>query len=301
MDLFHVDESVWKKPLELFDRTEKSFEEDVETVREWMKTQPHLPEIMEDGKIRNFLILNKCSVEKTKQKFDMYYTIRGLIPDFYVDSNPKLPHLQENMDVMYCLIHPVLSQEMCRIVIFKMKVPNKCLPRLGAIHAHNINEIRLYEDCMMGEILIFDMQDASVEDVAKFTPTLLSKMYTVYKNVYSIRLKALYFINSFPYIRHVIAFLKLILKPKIFQRIYVCEDSAILNEIFSKETLPKDYGGQGPSLDELNDMLKAKFREHQDRFNLLDKFRVNENLRPEKLNNDELLGFYGNFKKLNVD
>ncbi|RZC34275.1 CRAL TRIO domain containing protein [Asbolus verrucosus] len=257
--------------------------------------------VLEDAKIRNFLILNKCSVEKTKQKVDMYYTIRGLIPDFYVDSNPKLPHLQENMDVMYCVIHPVLSQEMCRIAIFKMKVPNKCLPRLGAIHAHNINEIRLYEDCMMGEILIFDMQDASVEDVAKFTPTLLSKMYTVYKNVYSIRLKALYFINSFPYIRHVIVLLKLILKPKIFQRIYVCEDSAILNEIFSKKTLPKDYGGQGPSLDELNDMLKAKFRDHQDRFNLLDKLRVNENLRPEKLENDDLLGFYGNFKKLNVD
>ncbi|RZC41305.1 CRAL TRIO domain containing protein, partial [Asbolus verrucosus] len=292
MDLFHVDESVWKKALELFDRTEKSFEEDVETVREWMKSQPHLPEIMEDVKIRNFLILNKCSVEKTKQKIDMYYTIRSLIPDFYVDSNPKLPHLQENMDVMYCVIHPVLSEEMYRIVILKMKLPNKCLPRLGAIHVHNFAKIRLYEDCMMDEIVIFDMQDASVEDVAKFTPTLLSKIFTVYKNVYSLRVKGMYIINSFPYVRPVIACLKLILKPKIFQRIYVCEDSTILNEIFSQETLPKNYGGQGPSLDELNEMLKAKFREYQDRFDLLDKLRVNDNLRPEKLENDELLGFY---------
>ncbi|RZC39701.1 CRAL TRIO domain containing protein, partial [Asbolus verrucosus] len=173
-----------------------------------------------------------------------------------------------------------------------MKTPNKCLPRLGAICTHNINEIRLYEDCMMGDIIIMDMQDASVEDVAKFTPTLLSKITTVYKGVYSMRMKGMYIINSFPYVRPVIAFLKLILKPKIFQRIYVCEDSTILNEIFSKETLPKDYGGQGPSLNELNEMSKAKFREYQDRFDLLDKLRVNENLRPEKLNNDELLGFY---------
>ncbi|RZC42357.1 CRAL TRIO domain containing protein [Asbolus verrucosus] len=301
MDLFDVDETVWKKALELFDRTEKSFEEDVETVKEWMKTQPHLPEIMEDAKIRNFLILNKCSIEKTKQKIDMYYTIRSLIPDFYDESNPKLGHLQESMDVMYCVVHPVLSQEMSRIFFFKVKVTNKCSPLFMTVQIYNIAEIRLHEDCMMSEILIFDMQDASMEDVAKFTPNLLSKIFTVYKSVYSIRLKALYFINSFPYIRPVIAFLKLILKPKIFQRIYVCEDSAILNEIFSKQTLPKDYGGQGPSLDELNEMLKAKFREHQDRFDLLDKLRVNENLRPEKLNNDELLGFYGNFKKLEVD
>jgi hypothetical protein len=29
--------------------------------------------------------------------------------------------------------------------------------------------------------------------------------------------------------------------------------------------------------------------------------RVDEGLRPEKLDNDEILGFYGNLKKLDVD
>jgi hypothetical protein len=32
----------------------------------------------------------------------------------------------------------------------------------------------------------------------------------------------------------------------------VNEDAGVLNEIFSKEQLPKDYGGDGESLKELN-------------------------------------------------
>ena len=44
--------------------------------------------------------------------------------------------------------------------------------------------------------------------------------------------------------------------------------------------------------------------EHEQRlsfFDYLEKVKVDENRRPAKLENDEMLGFYGNFKKLNVN
>jgi hypothetical protein len=48
-------------------------------------------------------------------------------------------------------------------------------------------------------------------------------------------------------------------------------------------------------------LMKVKLEQFQDRFDQLDQMRVDESLRPEKLVNSDILGFYGNFKKLNVD
>jgi hypothetical protein len=48
-------------------------------------------------------------------------------------------------------------------------------------------------------------------------------------------------------------------------------------------------------------LMKVKLEEFQGRFDQLDQMRVDESLRPERLVNNDILGFYGNFKKLDVD
>lgn len=42
-------------------------------------------------------------------------------------------------------------------------------------------------------------------------------------------------------------------------------------------------------------------RENFERFDKLDQMKVKEDLRPNPLKNDDVLGYYGNFKKLDVD
>lgn len=49
------------------------------------------------------------------------------------------------------------------------------------------------------------------------------------------------------------------------------------------------------------EMLEEKLVEYQPWFDHLDTLKTNEKLRPENLKNDDILGFYGNFKKFDVD
>lgn len=48
-------------------------------------------------------------------------------------------------------------------------------------------------------------------------------------------------------------------------------------------------------------LLLKEFERMKPRFDRLQTMKTNESLRPEELLNDDTLGYYGNFKKLDVD
>jgi hypothetical protein len=54
---------------------------DFEAFRDWLKKNPHLNAPTDDQILVNYLRGCKYSLEKAKQKFDLYYTLRTLLPD----------------------------------------------------------------------------------------------------------------------------------------------------------------------------------------------------------------------------
>ncbi|XP_063917133.1 uncharacterized protein LOC135132851 isoform X2 [Zophobas morio] len=263
-----------------------------------MTTQPHLPEIMETKKIANFLIRNKFSVEKTKQKIDTYYTIRTLIPDLYLNSHPKSQRMQHFINTSYCCPFPKLLDDTDLLLFIKPSRPD--FFELTA-QCFNIMEYLFYETYVASTVVVYDFANLGLGDLSKVPPSASRKMVTATEKVLSFRLKALYLVNTSTITSVVLGMSKTFLKAKIFERLHVFHDVGELKKVVPVGFLPRDYGGTAPSLEELNDMLKIKFDEYEERFDKLDKLKVDESLRPEKLNNDDLLGFYGNFKKLDVD
>ncbi|KAJ3624282.1 hypothetical protein MTP99_017920 [Tenebrio molitor] len=300
-DVFFGMESVRQKTYKEFNKTQESVNKDVQIIRKWLQTQPHLPEIMSDIAISKFLMLNKFSIEKTKQKIDMYYTIRSLIPDWYDQCNPKLPCMKAAIDSCYCFLHPAVLEESNRVYMFKMKKPNTYSPRELLMLLVQFSELRLAEDYAIHDVWIVDLANFTLNDSLKVTPTIIVKVLTIYEKVFSLRTRTIHVLNTPSYISNILAFLKTLLKPKLFSRIHIHQDAEVLKEIFSDDILPKDYGGSGPTLEQLNGLMKVKLEEFQGRFDQLDQMRVDESLRPERLVNNDILGFYGNFKKLDVD
>ena len=58
---------------------------DIKTIKEWIKKQPHLDKYIrqDDDWILHFLRSTKFSLEKTKEKFENWNTIRSLCPEFF--------------------------------------------------------------------------------------------------------------------------------------------------------------------------------------------------------------------------
>lgn len=53
--------------------------------------------VLDDGRLMTFLRGCKFSLEKTKRKLDMYFTMRAAIPEFFSNRDPFDPAIQEIM------------------------------------------------------------------------------------------------------------------------------------------------------------------------------------------------------------
>ncbi|KAG5886262.1 hypothetical protein JTB14_020825 [Gonioctena quinquepunctata] len=287
------------KGLEVNQKKKVNLREDVNTMKKWAATQPHLPEIPNDLMITNFLLMNKFSIENVKQKIDMYYTMRRLFPEFFEDKHPLNSAMIENMDRVAYLPMPKATKYGYRVIVFHL---SDDYPEFNVYkffgQFFNLMEVRLQEDYRNGDIIIYDFENLTLGHLAQSTPTLIKNYSTILEKVFNSNIKQLHCLNYPLFAETFIKMSKRLLNPKLANRFHFHRAIETIADFVPLEILPKDYGGHDISLKEINEIWKRKFADYKDRFNTLDKLRVNEALRPIPLVNDEILGYYGNFKKV---
>ncbi|KAJ3647070.1 hypothetical protein Zmor_024617 [Zophobas morio] len=288
-----------------FNSSGKALKEDVNRLQQWLETQTHLPKILDEHALCNFMILNKCSIEIAKKKIDNYYSVRAKVPEVVYKMNPKLHHHKEFNSMIYLVDHPQLTDDMYKLTFFKVKgetVSPDYDPVNFTRKLVSMAELKLRYDVMYGDILVLDCKGFTLNVAMRITPLMFYKLFVVlYDGVMSSRVKAVHVLNMAPPLTKILQIIKTILKPKIFERICIHSNEDALKKVIPLNLLPTDYGGKGLSLQELEDALEAKYAQNQELFDRLDEIKVNEELRPEKLEDDDTLGFYGSFKKIDVD
>ncbi|KAG5886266.1 hypothetical protein JTB14_020829 [Gonioctena quinquepunctata] len=165
----------------------------------------------------------------------------------------------------------------------------------------NLMEVRLQEDYQNGDIMIYDYKNVTFGHLAQVTPTMLKNYSTILEKVFNSNIKQMHCLNYPSFAEPVMNLAKKLLNPKIANRFHFHKATTTVEDFIPLEILPKDYGGHDKSLKEINEIWKRKFADYKDRFDTLEKLTVYEALRPIPLVNDEILGYYGNFKKVNVD
>ncbi|XP_030756396.1 alpha-tocopherol transfer protein-like [Sitophilus oryzae] len=302
--LLVVDANIIYKHIEAeFGKKQTDIEDCINILEEWFKTQPHLPEQPNRTLIRAFLFFNKFSIERCKEKLDMYYTIRNKLPEMF-QYNPASAEMIKNSKVSYIVPLPKLAPDNRRIIFCKFSDqygPEDFDMEKYLCHILNTFEVLMREDLFLGSHFVVDAGSVKMGHVTKVNPMTLKKSSVIMEKVYTNRVASIHCINFYPALETTMNIIKSIIPAKIAKRFHYHKNAEALFSIFPKSIIPSDIGGDESSLDELNNRWIEKFGQYKDLFDKLGAMRVNESLRPTRLVNDEVLGYYGNFKKLDVD
>lgn len=168
-----------------------------------------------------------------------------------------------------------------------------------------IQDISVMEDdaaLINGLILIMDMKGATAGHMFQMTPGMAKKMTAFNEQALPMRPQAQHFVNTIPGFETVFNMVKPMMSKKQQSRLYVHGKIDSLFEHIPLKYLPKEYGGENGSIDEIIDEMDKKFDEYIEFFKENANYGTDEKLRPGKpIDFDDLFGTEGSFRKLEVD
>jgi len=283
--------------------------EDLAAIRAWISKSPHLQNIkMDDECLTMFLRGCKFSLERTKEKLDFHFTVRGSLPSWFADWDPreeKLAHI-----IRAGIYLPLQYDKHGRRVILMRN--SKSDPNTMKVEDTFKVSTMVMESAMQGDVqaqirgivLVQDMSGMTAAHALQMNPVTVKKAMTVFMEGYPAQPKALHFINLPPVMESIFKLFESFQKEKMRKRNHVHPkgDMSRVIEDLGKEVLPKEYGGTGPSLEDLTQYWVKKMEERRDWLMDQPNYKTEEDKRPgkPKLHSD-IFGIEGSFRKLEID
>lgn len=281
---------------------------DIEHIRDWLKHQPHIKARTDDWTILRFLRGCKFSLEKTKQKLDMFYTCKTLCPEWYTNRDPQDKKMRAILEMGTIL--PLLGYdgEGRKVVLFRiaeLDVKNYSLN--DQIKAMMMGfDVWMEEDeqaSVTSVVMIEDVKGMSLQLITAMNPSVVKKMMVLVQEGYPMRPKGLNYINTPAAFDTVFNIFKSFMKEKMKKRIHIHgSDLESLHKEVPKECLPVEYGGTNGTIEEIKDYWLKKVDARRDWLLEDEKYGVDESKRPGKAKTSaDLFGIEGSFRKLDVD
>ncbi|XP_047097950.1 alpha-tocopherol transfer protein-like isoform X1 [Schistocerca piceifrons] len=301
-------------PPELEERAKKELNEDpkrrdqdIQHIRDWLSKQPHIRARTDDQWLLTFLRGCKFSLEKTKQKLDMYYTMRTALPEFFTNRDPFSEEMQATMKsgVITMLPGPDLEGRLATVVRAGRMTSN----RTGAERSFKLNfmstEVMMLDEdagVIAGQVAIIDLKDVTLGHATPLTPWFVKRVMTCSQEGYPLRLKGIHYVHAPPSYETVMNLFQAVMKDKLKKRIHLHTTVDTLLDFFPKSSLPKEYGGDAGTFDEIAAACQKRLESHAAYFREDEKFVADESKRPGKPKSQtDLFGLEGSFRQLTVD
>lgn len=282
-------------------------EQDFQHIKDWLAKQPHLTARTDPQFLITFLRGCKFSLERTKTKIDMYYTLRTALPEFYTNRDPMLPEIQKILKLGVMLPLPLPDDQGRCVMLMRNGVYPPELKITDIIKVNMmISDILLEENdrlVICGSVNVLDHEKNTLAHMVQFSPAVVKKMTTLFQEGYPIRPKSMNHINMKPAFITVFNLFTSFMKEKMKRRTHVHADLESLYKEIPKRLLPKEYGGEAGPLEVLIEEWKKKVESRRDWLMESEKYRSDEKKRPggRPKTQEDLFGLEGSFRQLNVD
>ncbi|XP_030764355.1 uncharacterized protein LOC115888700 isoform X2 [Sitophilus oryzae] len=242
--------------------------DDVEMLLKWSEQQRHFPKVTE---LQAALALHSCfySIESAKNCLENYFTIRTLCPDYFSSFDPsKNDLLKQQMNVSLLTFLPGTTKNGDSIALTRLMDTNPDVynPQVGSKMFDMLMMLRMYTvGPTNGIVVVMDMKGSVFMHVTKMNLGEFKKFM-------------------------------------VYLQIIIHTNNENLYKYVPREAMPVEYGGKADSVDILFEECKKSIYDNLEFYEMLESQVVDENKRvgPRK-NVDNMFGFDGTFKKLEVD
>ncbi|GJQ85960.1 hypothetical protein Trydic_g21807 [Trypoxylus dichotomus] len=145
----------------------------------------------------------------------------------------------------------------------------------------------MYNDCILSEdglaegyIVLFDMKGVSLGHLARVSLPALRAFMVYIQEAHPARLKAVHVLNTANFINHIMRLVVPMIKSDILSIVHF--HGGIHPEGIPVEMLPKEYGGEAPSIDELDEDTKGLVAKYVQWLKDTESFKVDDSKRPKK-------------------
>ncbi|XP_045467228.1 alpha-tocopherol transfer protein-like [Harmonia axyridis] len=230
---------------------------ELQKVRAWLLTQPHLPDISDEY---IFLFLHACfySVDRTKICIENYFTLRSSTPMIFAGRNAYDPKLQAMLQLAHLARLPKLTPEGYRVLMYSLRDPDPT----KMIFNDAVKGFCMYNDCILSEdglqdgyVIIFDMKGVSIGHLARVSLPALRAFLIYIQEAHPARLKSVHILNTASWIHHIMRIVVPMVKSDMLSLLKFHKGNT--PEGIPLEILPMDYGGEAPTIQELDEEVKS--------------------------------------------
>lgn len=179
----------------------EKIQENLDALREWLRKSLHIKARTNNQFLVTFLRGCKYSLDRTKKKIDMYYTLRTHIPELIKDRDPLDRRTSEIIKLGVGLPLPVTeSPGSPRIMLIRPGAfdANKyTIPEVMRVNTM-VNDILMIEDDNMvvsGQVGVVDLANVTFAHLVQIQPAFMKKMTMLWQEATPIRQKGFHYIN----------------------------------------------------------------------------------------------------------